>query len=500
MTRFAGLAAVLLAVAPLQAADGPNLDGPWLFDECTSGKSDDLPRVWESVVTVKGDRFTLTKLMGHPKDLTGRLAFDPADPDAIDLVLDELDFTPIGAPVKLPAGTYRGKLDAKGDRVSLALARAAGEKRPVKIEPSQTQFYLSLTRAPAGFKEFPKEVTVVVTKPDGTPAAGAGVAGFLDMRTEAKGDTKPAWKLYEAVTAGADGKATWKYGRPPGVVRDEGRKLIAFVKTSPAQLAGGELKVALQPECRVAGKIVSPELEKAGGKVGWTNVYLMHNGRRVASMSSSGGAVELVAPPGAYTLNAYGEELPGDDIPITVPPDRSEHTLPPIELKASALAFLKGKPAPELEGVMGWAGKPVKFTDLKGQYVLVDFWGFWCGPCIGAMPVLIELHEKFHDKGLAIVGVHVDIDGDVDTAAKLDEKIAGFVKDAWKGKALPFPSALVSGKRGEDGKRLAAPPKQYGVQGYPTTILIDRDGKVVGAFHARDIKTATAEVEKLLKK
>jgi hypothetical protein len=39
---------------------------------------------------------------------------------------------------------------------------------------------------------------------------------------------------------------------------------------------------------------------------------------------------------------------------------------------------------------------------------------------------------------------------------------------------------------------------QYGILGYPTTILIDREGKVVGKFHARDAKQAVAEVEKLL--
>jgi thiol-disulfide isomerase/thioredoxin len=114
------------------------------------------------------------------------------------------------------------------------------------------------------------------------------------------------------------------------------------------------------------------------------------------------------------------------------------------------------------------------------------------------MPVLIELHEKFHDKGLAVVGVHVDIDGDVATVAKFDEMNSMHVKDVWKGKKLPFPNALVAGKReSEDGPR-GALVKEYGVISYPTTVLIDREGKVVGKFHARDIKAATAEVEKLL--
>jgi hypothetical protein len=116
------------------------------------------------------------------------------------------------------------------------------------------------------------------------------------------------------------------------------------------------------------------------------------------------------------------------------------------------------------------------------------------------MPVLIELHEKFAAKGLAIVGVHMDIDGEVDTAAKLDAKLASVRKEIWKGKDMPFPSALVSGARVSTGddKRPGGSVALYGVRGFPTTILIDRDGKVVGQFHARDIKAASAEIEKLL--
>jgi hypothetical protein len=92
----------------------------------------------------------------------------------------------------------------------------------------------------------------------------------------------------------------------------------------------------------------------------------------------------------------------------------------------------------------------------------------------------------------------MDTDGEVDTAAKLDEKISGYKKELWKGKDLQFANALVSGKReGEEGKT-GGTPARYGVQGWPTTILIDREGKVVGQFHARDIKDASAEVEKLL--
>jgi thiol-disulfide isomerase/thioredoxin len=169
-------------------------------------------------------------------------------------------------------------------------------------------------------------------------------------------------------------------------------------------------------------------------------------------------------------------------------------------LVASQLAWLEGQPAPELEGVQAWRGGPVKLADLRGKYVLIDFWGYWCGPCVHAMPVLIGLHERFKDHGLAIIGVHCDMDGEVDTPAKLDEKIAPLKKKIWGGKDLPFPVALTTMDYIDSPKPTrASAAAQYGILGYPTTVLIDREGKVLGKFLARDEKDAVAEIEKLLR-
>ncbi|HEX3358134.1 MAG TPA: redoxin domain-containing protein, partial [Tepidisphaeraceae bacterium] len=202
-----------------------------------------------------------------------------------------------------------------------------------------------------------------------------------------------------------------------------------------------------------------------------------------------------------YTLNAYGSELRGRYIDIAVPSGQSDFEVPPIELTASGLAMLIGEPAPELEGVEAWRGGAVKLADLKGKYVLLDFWGYWCGPCVAEMPVLMKLDEKFKDKGLAVIGVHVDSDGEVDTVAKLDERLVEIKEKSWNGRDVEFPVALTSGKplnlkNGEWQRGGVA--AQYGILGYPTTVLIDREGKVVGKFSVGDEKSTVEEVEKLL--
>jgi uncharacterized protein (TIGR03067 family) len=507
MSRTCAAVLFVLALAPVTAgaADGApepgdRLRGVWLFDDAQLKQRCELGRVRESVVTVAGDSFTLTKLMGAKTDLKGTLAFDPSDPTAVDLKIAELDLSELLPDYKLPAGTLAGRYKLAGDRLTICFPRAFSGKRPTEFVATADQYLIALVRAPKDFKALPKEFTVAVIGADGKPVPGATVCQHMSWREREDRKEPAGWECYQQVKCGADGTVTLQVENVRAgvlIARGPSADTMGLIRLSPAELARGTFRVELRPQVRVAGTLVCDELTKAGESIGWAGGYLLRDGAPVAFYSSQNGKFEFLAPAGKYALNLYGAQIDGRYVEVTVP-DRAEYAVGPVAVKALAFALLKGKPAPELEGVVGWKGTPVKFADLKGKYVVVDFWGYWCGPCVHAMPVLIELHEKYAEKGVAVVGVHVDIDGEIDTAAKLNAKLVTTKKDLWKGKDTPFPSALIPGTRVGDEKRPGGAVAQYGVRGFPTTLLIDRDGRVVGEFDAHDIKKASAEIDKLL--
>jgi uncharacterized protein (TIGR03067 family) len=506
---FAG-AQPVAAFVEGKPADAPKpeaLTGDWIFESASRSDSSMLRMIWSSKVTVSGESFVVSKFLDLAKPLKGSFTIDPsAEPKKIDLKLEEYDLAETGMAAKISKCTLQGIFKQDGDRLTIRFNMSASGKRPAGFDGAmeRTVGQVTLKKCTPGFKGFPKEFSLRVLDPAGKPVADAVVAGFMSLREDGHDkNAKSDWQYYESFKTDANGTLKLPFDNPPSqelLVRHREKKLMALVGISPVSLLNGEVVVKLAAEREISGTIVCDELQKAGKPIDWTNVYVWHNGERVADCISSQGRFEFVLPPGSYVLDAYGTDLKRKHVPIAVTEGVKKLEVDPIHLTASQLILLQGQPAPEPAGIVGWKGKPVRLADLKGKYVMLEFWGYWCGPCVQSMPILIELHEKFADKGLVIIGIHRDVDGDIDTAAKLDEKISPYKKHLWSGKDLPFPNALVSGNplvEGDDKTRADA-IKQYGIDGYPTTVLIDREGKVVGRFNARDVKMAIAEVEKLL--
>lgn len=127
---------------------------------------------------------------------------------------------------------------------------------------------------------------------------------------------------------------------------------------------------------------------------------------------------------------------------------------------------------------MDVSGKMVSLSDFKGKLILLDFWGSWCGPCRESNPELVMLYAKYKEKGFEIFGVAADTR-----------------KDWWL-KAIKEDGLTwinVSDLRG-DKNRAAL---MYGVTGYPTNYLIDRNGIIISKnLSGKELKD---KVDELLK-
>ena len=108
-------------------------------------------------------------------------------------------------------------------------------------------------------------------------------------------------------------------------------------------------------------------------------------------------------------------------------------------------------------------GKSVKLSQWvgRGQYVLVDFWASWCGPCRREMPHVVEAYKRYHaSKGFNVVGVSFDNNADK-------------WRDAVKQLGMEWPQ--MSDLKGWQ----CAASEAYGVSSIPSNVLVDPQGKIV---------------------
>ena len=137
---------------------------------------------------------------------------------------------------------------------------------------------------------------------------------------------------------------------------------------------------------------------------------------------------------------------------------------------------ITGKSAPDFEAEApdGTMHRLSEYTG-HGQYVLIDFWASWCGPCIGSFPFMKEIYATYKDRGLVFLGVSSDKD-----------------RDSWlnalEKHQLPW-TALRSPARKGDACEL------YGITGIPAVILIAPDGNVLSTdLEGEKLKAKLAEI------
>lgn len=115
-------------------------------------------------------------------------------------------------------------------------------------------------------------------------------------------------------------------------------------------------------------------------------------------------------------------------------------------------------------------GNDVNLESLKGKYVLLDFWGSWCGPCRASHPHLKKLYAKYKSDGFEILGIAHE-QGD-----KLEDN-----RKVWKNAIEQDGISWIQVLNNEGIKAFDA-VKAYGVTAFPTKILLDKKGKIIARY------------------
>lgn len=135
--------------------------------------------------------------------------------------------------------------------------------------------------------------------------------------------------------------------------------------------------------------------------------------------------------------------------------------------------------APNISGLNILNDLKISLDNYKGKYVFVDFWSTSCVPCIKEFPKIKAVYDKFSQNDIEIIGI-ADIRGKKNAKNFLNDK-----EVTWQNIEEKNPSTNIKG---------------YSINSYPTSYLIDRNGKIIATDLRGEELNNKLEVLKLAKK
>ena len=141
----------------------------------------------------------------------------------------------------------------------------------------------------------------------------------------------------------------------------------------------------------------------------------------------------------------------------------------------------KGSTAPDFETEL-ISGESFKLSDLRGNYVLLDFWGSWCAPCLRESPELVELYKDYGDKSFNDADSFHVVSVALEKSSSLWKRAADRAGYNWKHQIVQESKIVL----------LSSIAQKYAVSEIPAKFLIDPDGNIIGVNQKFD------EIRKIL--
>jgi thiol-disulfide isomerase/thioredoxin len=130
--------------------------------------------------------------------------------------------------------------------------------------------------------------------------------------------------------------------------------------------------------------------------------------------------------------------------------------------QSTVIPAAKRGAAPDVQGEL-LDGAPFRLSDLRGMVVVLNFWGSWCAPCRAEAPELETVYQQTTASGVAFVGVNI----------KDDRQLAvAFARS----RHVTYPSLY------DPAGRVALRFRNYPPNAIPSTIVLDRQGRVTAVF------------------